>query len=447
MRKLNIFLIMILVACTLLSGTAVASEKPVIVQIAAGLNHSLALDEDGNVYAFGMGYDGQLGLGPSVYETNLPTKISGLPKIVSIAAGQNQSFAIDENGDVWVWGRNNVGQLGLGDAGWNTNRAIPELNPYLSDIVQIAAGDSYTYAVDKKGHVYAWGFNHSGQLGFGDTNDRYIPEQISNLNGIKKISVGSTNVTFAIDENGDVWAWGSNANGILGMEPYIYNVPTPTKVLALNNIVHIVVGSGVSFALALDLDNNVWYWGDYLDGSTTFTPTLLLNGISQISIGYSSIYDYVVAIDEEEDVYSWGININGRLGLGDEDDRQAPVQIVGLSNASQIATGGMHAFAITDDGVYAWGYNFFGQLGLGDNDNRYTPTKIEFFASDDATDGEGDEGNEGNESQVPVNGDFLILAGLNKYSTHMYIRANKQERVFKDNIIPANYDDVSNRWN
>jgi predicted nucleic acid-binding Zn ribbon protein len=98
-----------------------------------------------------------------------------------------------------------------------------------------------------------------------------------------------------------------------------------------------------------------------------------LVGIRAIVAG--SFYSF--ALTEEGDVYAWGSNGCGELGLGDTEDRLTPTKVPGLGRVRAIAAGGGHSLALTESGeVYTWGLNKHGQLGLGDTENRLVPTKV-----------------------------------------------------------------------
>lgn len=141
--------------------------------IAGGLSYSLALAKDGTVWAWGRNSYGQLGDGTTT-TSSLPVQVKGsagtgtLSGITAIAANYMQSFALAEDGTVWAWGRNNYGQLGDGTI---TNSSLPVQvknsagTGVLSGITAIIAGGHHTLALAEDGTVWAWGRNQLGQLG------------------------------------------------------------------------------------------------------------------------------------------------------------------------------------------------------------------------------------------------------------------------------------------
>ena len=148
--------------------------------------HSLALKNDGTVWAWGSNINGQLGNGTNT-NSNVPVQVSGLSGITAIAGGHNGSFslALKNNGTVWAWGDNSTGQLGNGTT---TNSNVPVQVNGLTGVVGIAGGGWHALAVKSDGTVWAWGNNIYGQLGNGTTYDSYIPVQVSSLTGISDVA-------------------------------------------------------------------------------------------------------------------------------------------------------------------------------------------------------------------------------------------------------------------
>ena len=205
---------------TLVSGLSNA------VAVAAGSDHSLALEADGTVWAWGNNFDGQLGDGTTTDRAS-PVPVKGLSGVTSIAAaGNGYSLALKADGTVWAWGNNFYGQLGDGttsnrllpvavsnlsnvsaiSAGsssvalrmdgsvweWGLGKRLPVMNSGISNVTAIAAGGGFTLAVKADGTVWAWGRNHAGQLGDGTRTDRAVPGPVTGLSGVVAIAAGSS---------------------------------------------------------------------------------------------------------------------------------------------------------------------------------------------------------------------------------------------------------------
>uniref|UniRef100_A0A8C8A5J7 Regulator of chromosome condensation (RCC1) and BTB (POZ) domain containing protein 2 n=1 Tax=Oryzias sinensis TaxID=183150 RepID=A0A8C8A5J7_9TELE len=184
--------------------------------------------------------------------------------------------------------------------------------------------------------VYAWGHNGYSQLGNGTTNHGLTPALVStNLLGkrVTEVACGSHH-TIALTADGEVFAWGYNNSGQVGSGSTA-NQPTPRRVSScLQSKVVVNVGCGQLCSMAV-LDNG--------------------------------------------EIYGWGYNCNGQLGLGNNGNQQTPCRIAALQgvNVVQVACGYAHTLALTDEGfVYAWGANSYGQLGTGNKSNQALPTLI-----------------------------------------------------------------------
>ncbi|KAF7997404.1 hypothetical protein HCN44_005975 [Aphidius gifuensis] len=194
--------------------TKVAStfEDKAIIAIACGSHHSLALNDDGEVYGWGQNTCGQVGTGISTNQ-NTPRKINSSltgKKIVHIFCGQTSSMAVTKCGEVYAWGNNSVGQLGIGTY-------INQLNPMKVSgltgtvIVRVVCGYSHTMALSDEGDLYVWGGNGYGQLGVGTKSNTCVPVKLSvpEMGRVCDIAaVHSNHISAALAEGGKVFMWG-----------------------------------------------------------------------------------------------------------------------------------------------------------------------------------------------------------------------------------------------
>ncbi|NTX57200.1 MopE-related protein [Myxococcus sp. CA039A] len=212
------------------------TRLPTIRAIAAGLNHTLALDADGQVWAWGFNSAGQVGTGstsPSMVLT--PTRVAGIPRARAMAAGAGHSLIVDEQfGNVWAWGQNTFGQTGTGSA-----TPTPVLSPSpvggVFAATAIAAGHNTSTVIMGNGFVKVWGHNASGQLGNGTTVNSATPVDATGLTDATSISAGAQHVV-AVRPGCPVWAWGNNIHGQLGTSTSTSTTPTttPTSTLLTN---------------------------------------------------------------------------------------------------------------------------------------------------------------------------------------------------------------------
>jgi alpha-tubulin suppressor-like RCC1 family protein len=292
-----------------------------IVAIAAGQDHSLALDGNGNVYAWGNNDEDQLGVNINTRNTVTPDQVNLLSNIVAIAAGQDHSLALDGNGNVYAWGKNYQGQLGIGYSG--PGLVTPVKVSFDDDIVitDISAGVNNSFAVDNNGIAYGWGTNNNGEVGNAkesarqETPDKVVfdPSGFTSTSTVrpdtfvKSIHAGRS-CCFAVDDEGYAYSWGNNIDGMLSNGVY----------------------GGKRYR-----SNNVF------DGIANgkFVP---ITNISTISAGDR----HVLAIDNEGGVYNWGDNDQGQLATNDRDNEYLAVKAPSLSGVTNISAGASHSLFI-----------------------------------------------------------------------------------------------------
>ena len=243
--------------------------------IARGQKHTLAISQDGRLWAWGNNEYGQLGLGNEINQ-NSPTMVAadldgdGDPDSdwVSIAAGGNYSLAIKSDGTLWAWGWNNWYQLGLGY--FSSHENSPKQVGTSTNWDSVAAGESHTLALKSDGFLWAWGKNDYGQLGLGHTSNKDTLTQVdADLDGdgypdTDWISVKAKGYhTLALKSDGTLWAWGYDNFGALGLGD-TDAAYTPTQVGTKTD--WISVAAGKHHTLALKSDGTLWAWGKGDDG-------------------------------------------------------------------------------------------------------------------------------------------------------------------------------------
>ena len=218
------------VAVNKTDGTGAMNGK-VIVQIATGSSLTCALDTEGQVYCWGFNNKGQVGNGeignkytPVAVNTIDGTGVMDGKVIKQISSSGYFACVLDTEGQVYCWGNNDHGQLGDGS---NNHRSTPvAVNTGAisgKTIVQIAAGDTHTCALDTENQIYCWGRNGFGQLGDNTEIERHIPVAVNTVDGggvmydktIERIYAGA-HYTCALDVDGKAYCWGANTDGRLG---------------------------------------------------------------------------------------------------------------------------------------------------------------------------------------------------------------------------------------
>jgi len=218
-------------------------------KISAGDYFTLAIKENGTLWAFGYNEYGELGDGTTNTSPNsgkhTPTQeATGSTKWSKISAGHDHSLALKENGSLWSWGRNSFGQIG--DQTVETRTVPTKIGS--ETWVAIAAGHHFSLAIKNDGTLWAWGRNVQGQIGQGGSEPSSIPSptRIGTDNNWSNVSAGEDHA-IAIKQNGTLWAWGGNAHGQLGTGE-LSGKTEPTRVGNLNTWKMIAAGNNHTVA-------------------------------------------------------------------------------------------------------------------------------------------------------------------------------------------------------
>lgn len=268
-----------------ISVTQPASASNNWNMVAAGDFHTLALKADGTLWAWGDNAFGQLGIGTADPGKGLPTQVvTSNPgnfdrNWKSVAAGGSHSIGLQADGTLWAWGDNGSGQLGdpflVGSV--NAPSQIVNLTPptpgYNSSWVAVTAGLGHSIALQSDGTLWAWGSNFTGQLGNGDATlpnppDQTSPVSVINAGGAPYVGVAAgDSFSVARRTDGSLWSWGSNTAGQLGIgasDPDPFNpVPHPTplrEVTAAADWTSVSVGG--QHAVAIKTSGILDAWGD-----------------------------------------------------------------------------------------------------------------------------------------------------------------------------------------
>jgi|WetSurMetagenome_2_1015567.scaffolds.fasta_scaffold46738_2 alpha-tubulin suppressor-like RCC1 family protein len=246
-----------------------------ITAVSAGGSHSLALRNDGTVWAWGSNDEGKLGVTTPDNPQRTAVQVTSLTTAVTkvAAAGGGHSLALMDNIDktVMSWGRNTSGQLGRSTTTPATPGTVVKVAGDLTNVTGIAAGMSHSLFLLGDGTVWACGYNLFGQLGDGSTTSKNFAVQVVGLTGIATQIAAGFDHTLARMSDGSVWAWGLNNSGQLGNgapltgsdlqtstfpvqvktneagHPYLSGI---TKIVAIGN-----------HNLAVDGDGHLWVWG------------------------------------------------------------------------------------------------------------------------------------------------------------------------------------------
>ena len=286
---------------------------------------AFAIDNDGGLWGYGTNRGGELGTGTTQPSLD-PVLIMG--NIVAVAAGHDFQFqmghtvALDTDGVMWAWGNNRSGQLGDG----SNNTSLSPIR-IMDNVVAVAAGISHTAALDAEGVVWTWGSNDRGQLGDGVGHGRTLPMPVKD--NVQAIAIGSDN-TYVITNDNVLWAWGMNAAGQLGNGT---NDDQHLPVRIMEDVAHVSAGFG--HTLTVTLDGELWTFGNNNRGQLGLGsvdpdwdrwiyPQRAISGIVAAAGGAG----HSLALDTYGNLWSWGRNDYGQLGDGSRDDRYNPQRVI-----------------------------------------------------------------------------------------------------------------------
>ena len=265
-----------------------------VIAIAAGFFHNLALKADGTVWAWGANWDYQLG-DPSGQDSYYAAQIFGsdgqpLTNIVDIACGGYHGMALTRDGKIWVWGYNGEGELGIGSSDWAISQ--PRMITGLPNMSALSAGDEHSVVLDNDGNVWAWGKNWDGEVGNGQVSfSQSSPVKIAGLDHVTEVAAADVH-SLCLKSDGTVWTWGLNNAGQLGIASQIDRSLVPVKVADISGVLKIAGGGEQSFAITAD--GAIWAWGDNFRGP-------LGNGTTHDAFAPSKVRDFVFADDPDHD--------------------------------------------------------------------------------------------------------------------------------------------------
>lgn len=351
------------------------------IQVSAGVNYVLALAQDGTVWAWGTGDHGQLGTG-GTYDSTLPVYVPLRAKAKQVeASAVGASLALLEDGSVWAWGRNVFGQLGDGST---TERYSPVQVVFPAGVTIGALGDltnaiSASYAITPTGTLYSWGHNDRYQLGLGDTVDRVYPTAVPDVT-VKAVSAGVEHAA-ALSTGGDVLTWGDGSKRQLGRNSSVKSKPSAVSFqsqVGANGFKQ--VSSGAFFVIAQDYDGRIWTWGSMQDdvSPVRILPEVIVSGgFNYIDAGAIS----ACAQRTDSQILCWGSNDEGLLMDGTTTSSATPVaatsatskSLTSLSISPSQALGIVQPSQGSGTNIWAWGY---GPRGNGEGSTGASPSQV-----------------------------------------------------------------------
>ncbi len=361
---------------TILFTTSVHTNAQCWAKVSAGSLHTLAIRNDGTLWAWGDNFWGELGDGSNTNRTK-PVQVGTATDWAFVYASTGPlSLAMKSNGTLWACGKNFWGQLGNGT---NTHSNVPVQVGTDNDWLIVSPGNDYVLATKTNQTLWAWGINNTAQLGNGSYVNSNIPIQIGADNDWAWVDAGFE-TSLAIKSNGSIWAWGNNFNGIFGNGTTGTNSNVPIEVSATNDWATL---SASSHVMARKTDGTLWAWGynsqgQLGDGTTT-------DKLSPVQIGTDTDWDDVIAggiftmgLKNDGSRWYWGHNGFGQYGNSTFFPATlVPVQLPFPTDWESISVSDATAFGIrTGSNLWGWGSGTFGNIGDGSTSNNAVPSQI-----------------------------------------------------------------------
>jgi alpha-tubulin suppressor-like RCC1 family protein len=361
-----------------------AQTSATVVEIAASL-HVLVLLSEGSVVALGENRSGQLGRPKSIRRFLAAERVPLPARAVQVAAGEDTSFALLDDGTVWAWGRGYSRTLGV-DLNGATERHTPEPIPKLQGVSQIVASGNAAMALMADGTVRAW-----GELPAFLTGGRAVHPGVSqpmSLPGLENIAriTGAPSLGFALTKDGRAIGWGQNDRGSLGLGHTTPQPQRPTEV-PLKDVVSIATVYGATAAVTGD--GRVWTWGDNgqaglgngLRGDTSDpgqpTPQPVKGISDAVEVKAGSYGRHVIVRRRNGTLIGWGNSDWGQLGAGIAGGHQPTPKAITLPGVDAYWLGGNFSFARTKEGaIWFWGEQSGAQGLLGVRGNQRVPAKV-----------------------------------------------------------------------
>ncbi len=307
--------------------------------LASGTYHNCILGDDGNPWCWGKNEEGQLGLGNYLSPQILPTQantsgVSG-SKWTSLAAGAYTTCGIRNDGTAWCWGDNTFGQLGNNSNDPLFNLPVLVGTPSVSGSrwTAISPSADVTCGLRDDGSLWCWGSNASGLLGNNDsshTNSK-LPVQVTGT--YQFIAAGYTH-SCAIRDNGDAYCWGLGTNGTLG-DNTGSSSDGPVLVNGAGTGKYVDIDMGQFHTCGLQTDGTAWCWGDDSSGQlgrgvgldSSNIPVAVTGG--HIFTQIEAGLSTTCALDVDGEIWCWGYGTEGNLGNGSSSNYSIePVQVV-----------------------------------------------------------------------------------------------------------------------
>lgn len=303
------------------------------IKISAGNAHSLAIKSNGTLWVWGRNITGQLG-NPDIGQNILiPSQMGSETNWIFISAGDEYSMAIKNNGTMWAWGDNVYGQLGDNTNGTGNIVTTPIQIGIDNDWAFISAGTTHTFAIKKNGTLWAFGQNNFGKLGDGTIVDKIIPTQIGTDSNWQTVEAGLKH-SIALKNDNSLWTWGDNTDGQLGNGLNGASAGQSAPINIESGSKFFKITRGQKHTIVKRANGTLWSWGGNVSGQ--LGDNTFLAKASPIAVSSTiDTWDYIssrvshcAALKSDGTLYMWGSNLFGQIGDASNLTKNIPVLIV-----------------------------------------------------------------------------------------------------------------------
>lgn len=336
-------------------GNTASKYSPVVVgslttwtKVVSGNQFSLAIKTDGTLWSWGKNGSGQLGLGNTTNRSS-PVQIGALNTWATISVTNYAVFGIKTDGTLWSWGSNTYGLLGLGTT--TPNRSSPVQVGALTNWAKLANPSTafLTGAIKTDGTLWTWGRNDFGQLGLGNITNYYSPKQVGSLTNWASVAPMGISC-LATKTDGTLWSWGNGGQARLGLGNTT-DYSSPKQVGSLTNWAS--VAGGNYSGNAIKTNGTLWAWGANYSGNfgngtyTSANSPVQIGSLTKWATVASTSYPTpVIASQTDNTLWSWGNNTYGQLGLGNQTTYTSPKKIGTLKKWASVSLVKRNAIAV-----------------------------------------------------------------------------------------------------
>ena len=342
-------------------------------KVSLGDYHSCAITRDDRLYCWGGNSDGRTGVGGT---QNILTPVQILENVDSVDANYHHTCAVTKNGDLYCWGENSDGRVGNGTF---TNQQTPV--KVLENVKSVDVGYYHTCALKTDGSLHCFGAHNYGAVGWGDITAN-VSRPVSVLRDLKSYCTAYSN-TCGLDMNDTLWCFGQNNYGQMATGNTT-DVKSPrqmmSEVKSYSNgygNVFLITNDGKLYGTGLNSGDGAGKIGNNGTTNVTTFVNVYPDGYPDMEFKKVEVGYYITcAINLDDDLYCWGGNTYGSLGIGNTNTPQKTPQYV-TSNVIKYGHGNYHSCIIkSDDTFWCWGGNSYGQVGNNSTTNVTSPTQI-----------------------------------------------------------------------